>query len=255
MLCTANEFVNIRSAADVDTDIVGTFPAGAVANVIEYQDDWAYIVYDGVLGYISLDYAINKRVPENPVPMGDWAAILVSPKHYLPEDFTVTLTDFENSQVDARIYDIATEMFADAAEDGVTFQLVDAYRSRERQSELFEEMVRRYTRKGYSREKAEAKAATITARPDTSEHQTGLALDIVTPSYTKMNSGFAKTDAFKWLNANAQFYGFTMRYKQGKEDITGVIYESWHWRFVGTEAAIAMKQSGQCFEEYLGILD
>ena len=255
VICIANEFVNIRSAASADSDITGTFPAGDTADVMSFEDGWAYIVYDGIVGYVSTDYTVVKHTPESPVPTGDWTQILVSPTSYLPEGFEVTLADFETGQVDARILDVCNEMFAAAAEDGVTLQLVDAYRSRERQSALFEEMVSRYTSRGYSRANAETKAATITARPDTSEHQTGLALDIVTPSYTKMNKGFANTDAFKWLNANAQFYGFTMRYPADKVDITGVIYEPWHWRFVGTKAAAAMKQSGQCFEEYLGEAD
>jgi D-alanyl-D-alanine carboxypeptidase len=185
------------------------------------------------------------------VPSGVWASILVSPASYLPDDFSVELADFEGGKVDARILEICEEMFADAAEDGIQFQLVDAYRSNERQSELFEAKVKSYLNKGYSRKKAEAEAATITARPGTSEHQTGLALDIVTPSYTKRNKGFANTDAFKWLDANAQDYGFTLRYKKDKVSLTGVIYEPWHWRFVGVEAAQAIKQSGECYEEYL----
>jgi D-alanyl-D-alanine carboxypeptidase len=155
--------------------------------------------------------------------------------------------------VDKRILDICKEMFADAKKDGVTLTLVDAYRSYNRQKELYEVKVSSYLNKGYSREPSEAKAATITARPGTSEHQTGLALDIVTPSYTKRNKGFANTDAYKWLDANAQDYGFTLRYKKDKVSITGVIYEPWHWRFVGVEAARAMKKSGQCHEEYLGL--
>ena len=255
VICTANEYVNIRSAASADSEITGTFPAGKTANVIVFQDGWAYITYDGIIGYVSTDYTVNKHTPESPVPSGDWTQILVSPASYLPDGFEVTLADFENSQVDERILDICNEMFADAAEDGVSLQLVDAYRSHDRQSELFEEKVSRYTSRGYSRSDAEVKAATITARPDTSEHQTGLALDIVTPSYTTMNKGFANTDAFRWLNANAQFYGFTMRYPGDKVDITGVIYEPWHWRFVGTEAAAEMKQSGECFEEYLDVVN
>ena len=77
----------------------------------------------------------------------------------------------------------------------------------------------------------------------------------MTPSYTRRDSGFADTEAFEWLNANAHNYGFTLRYKKDKVSLTGVIYESWHWRFVGVEAAAAMKESGECFEEYLDILD
>ncbi len=255
LVCTADDSVNIRGTASKSGDIVGSLPGGATANVIAYEDDWAHISYDGVIGYVSRDYTISQHHPDADVPTGDWASVLVNPESYLPDDFSVSVADFEGGQVDKRILDICKEMFADAKADGVRFKLVDAYRSYDRQKELFEEKVKSYLDKGYSREDAEAEAATITARPNTSEHQTGLALDIVTPSYTKRDKGFAETDAFKWLAANAQDYGFTLRYKKDKQDITGVIYEPWHWRFVGVEAAKAMKKSGETFEEYLGAAD
>ena len=255
VICTAYEFVNIRSQPDTGSDILGQLPANETADVLEYQNSWVHIVYDGTEGYVHSSYAYKSTSPTVPVPMGEWAEILVNPTNLLPDDFTVELADFEGGQVDARILEISTAMFADAKADGVDFLLVDAYRSYETQAGYYEDMVQRYLNKGYSRADAEVKAATITARPNTSEHQTGLALDIVTPSYQKRNSGFAKTEAFAWLSANAHNYGFTMRYIKGKEDLTKVIYESWHWRFVGAEAATAMKKSGECYEEYTGILD
>lgn len=254
-VCTANEHVNIRESAGKGSAVLGTLAAGKTADVIAYEDGWAKVSYDGITGYVSRDYLIGAHTPDIEPPMGDWARILVNPSHLLPDGFEVALADFEGGQVDAHILDICNEMFADAAADGVEFVLVDAYRSNDRQSELYQQKVNSYIAKGYAREDAEVQAATITARPNTSEHQTGLALDIVTPSYTKRDKGFAKTDAFQWLNANAQDYGFTMRYKQDKQAFTKVIYEPWHWRFVGAEAAKAMKQSGECFEEYTGMLE
>ncbi len=249
-VCTADESVNIREKADKSSAVLGALPAGETVDVIAYEDGWARIHHNGTDGYVNRDYLIGRRTPQIQVPEGDWAAVLVNPAHPLPDSFETAVTDFEGGQVDTRIYDICAEMFADAAEDGVKFKLVDAYRSFERQNELYQKKVDSYLAKGYNREDAETQAATITARPNTSEHQTGLALDIVTPSYTKRDKGFANTDAFKWLNANAQDYGFTLRYKKGKQDLTGVIYEPWHWRFVGMEAAREMKQSGECLEEY-----
>ncbi len=126
----------------------------------------------------------------------EWELILVNPSHTLPADFSVDLADFEGGQVDARILAVCEEMFADAEADGVDLELVDAYRSRELQSDLFEEKVESYMEKGYGREDAETEATTITARPDTSEHQTGLALDIVTPGplrIPKRSNGWMKT--------------------------------------------------------------
>jgi len=255
VMSSADEYVNIRAQAGTDSEIVGAFHSGESADVIAFLDGWVHIVYDDVVGYVSAQYTIRLCVPDVPVPMGDWALILVNPTNLLPEDFTVELADFEGGQVDVRILEIAEQMFLDAKNDGVELMLVDAYRSEATQSEAYEKKVQQYIDKGYSRADAETKAATITARPNTSEHQAGLALDMVTPTYPRRNSGFADTDAFKWLDDNAHNYGFTLRYKKGKEDITKVIYEPWHWRFVGVEAADAMKVSGQCLEEYFGILD
>ncbi len=251
-VCTAEESVNIRENPGKNGAVLGALPAGETADVLAYEDGWARVHYNGIDGYVSRDYLIGRHTPDIEVPAGEWAAVLVNPSHPLPDGFETAVAGFEGGQVDARIFDICTAMFADAADDGVKFKLVDAYRSFERQNELYQQKVDSYIAKGYSREDAETQAATITARPNTSEHQTGLALDIVTPSYTKRDKGFAKTDAFKWLDANAQDYGFTLRYKPGKQELTGVIYEPWHWRFVGVEAAQAMKQSAECLEEYFG---
>ena len=252
VVCTAQNFVNIRAEASTNAEVLGQFPGGKTADLVTYDGDWAKINYGGMTGYVSRDYIMNMHGPSIAVPEGDWTQILVNQWSLLPDGFTVELADFEGGQVDARILDICIQMFADAKEDGVTFRLVDAYRSFETQSEAFEEKVQSYINQGYSRDEAEVKASTITARPNTSEHQTGLALDIVTPSHPKRNSGFADTEAFQWLSVNAENYGFTMRYAKDKTDLTGVIFEPWHWRFVGVEAARAVRQSGQCLEEYWG---
>lgn len=253
-ICTAEEYVNIRAQASTTADKLGQLPAGETVGVISYDGDWAQIIYGDITGYVNREYIVGLHEPGIGVPSGDWALILVNKTSLLPDGFAASLTGFEGGQVDARIFDICTQMFADAEEDGVMLKLVDAYRSFETQSALFEEKVQSYIALGYSREEAEIKAATITARPNTSEHQTGLALDIVTPSYTRRNKGFAETKAFEWLDANAASYGFIMRYPDDKTDLTGVIYEPWHWRFVGVEAARAMEQSGECLEEYLGAI-
>ena len=252
VLCIADEYVNVRAEASKDAEALGRLSAGDKVNLITYENGWAKIEYEGAVGYMNQDYIIRLQSPDIAVPSGDWAMILVNQQSLLPDGFTVLTADFEGGQVDARILAICRQMFADAKEDGVTFRLVDAYRSFETQSALYEEKVQDFIAKGNSRENSEVQAATITARPNTSEHQTGLALDIVTPTYTKRNKGFAQTRAFKWLDANAASYGFIMRYPDGNLEFTGVIYEPWHWRFVGVEAAREMKNSGECFEEYLG---
>jgi D-alanyl-D-alanine carboxypeptidase len=249
-VCTAEEYMNIRDRAGMDGRIIGRLPAGATAGVWEYEDGWARISYEGIEGYASREYLVGLRYPSAFVPDGDWTKILVNQTVLLPGDFSVELADFEGGQVDRRILAVCEEMFADAKEDGVVLTLVDAYRSRSLQSELYEKKVLSYVQQGYGREEAEVKAATITARPDTSEHQTGLALDIVTPAYTSRDRGFAGTKAFEWLRVNAGNYGFVMRYPEDKTDSTGVIYEPWHWRFVGIKAAAEIKEGGESLEEY-----
>lgn len=254
-VCSAKVSANIYEKDSADSAVLGTLPSDEKADVIEYKDKWAHVLYDGKEGYVNMDQLLKLYTPAAPVPEGDWDLILVNSSHYLPDGFKVTVSDFAGGQVDARILTICTQMFEDAKKAGVTLKIVDAYRSYDRQKELYQQKVDSYISKGYSKSRAEKEAATITARPDTSEHQTGLALDIVTPSYTKRDKGFAETKAFKWLDDNAYNYGFTMRYKADKVSITKVIYEPWHWRFVGVTAAISMKISGQCLEEYLGETD
>ena len=103
-------------------------------------------------------------------------------------------------------------------------------------------------------EEAEKITATMIAIPGTSEHHTGLAADIVTPTHQTLDPEFADTDAGKWLQENAAEYGFILRYPEDKQDITEIIYESWHYRYVGVDHAMAIKENGLCLEEYLEIL-
>ena len=98
---------------------------------------------------------------------------------------------------------------------------------------------------------AKVKAATIVAVPGTSEHNSGLAIDIITPSYQVLDEGFAETKAFRWLDANASKFGFILRFPKDKQDITKIIYEPWHYRYVGIETAPIIKASGLCLEEFL----
>ena len=107
---------------------------------------------------------------------------------------------------------------------------------------------------GKSKEEAEKITATMIAIPGTSEHHTGLAADIVTPTHQTLDPEFADTDAGKWLQENAAEYGFILRYPEDKQDITEIIYESWHYRYVGVDHAMAIKENGLCLEEYLEIL-
>lgn len=133
-----------------------------------------------------------------------------------------------------------------AWEDNIPLKVCSPYRSYSIQKTLFDRRVQQEMNNGLSAEDAEAKTATIIARPGTSEHQTGLAADFICS-----NDSFEGMPAFTWLQEHAAEYGFIMRFPKDKQSITGVIYESWHYRFVGINEAKKIKASGLCLEEYL----
>ena len=145
---------------------------------------------------------------------------------------------------------------ADAEAAGCKLYLGSGYRSVERQTALFKRKTNSFMAEGFSREEAEKQAAMWVARPGTSEHNTGLAADIVSADwYSKhsdLTADFEDTPEFEWLYAHCADYGFILRYPRGKENVTGVTYEPWHYRYVGKDAAKAIMQAGGTLEEYTG---
>ena len=121
----------------------------------------------------------------------------------------------------------------------------------EYQRKLFENQIKKLTAQGLERKQAEAKARNVVAYPGTSEHSLGLAADIVSFDYQLLDEEQANTPELKWLTTHCSRYGFILRYPEGKTHLTGIIYEPWHFRYVGREAAKAIMESGQCLEEYL----
>ncbi len=175
-----------------------------------------------------------------------WKLILVNADHPLPEDFRVSLKALRNGHhVDERIYPELQEMFDDARAEGIYPLINESFRTAERQQEIMDKYIARYESNGMSRAEAEAKARTVVALPGTSEHQLGLALDII----AEKDADSAAT--WKWLKENAWRYGFILRYPADKEEITGILYEPWHFRYVGKEAAKEITEAGVCLEEYL----
>lgn len=135
--------------------------------------------------------------------------------------------------------------------EGLTFEICSSYRDMKRQKELFEEDVEALIRQGYSYQEAYDEVAKETMPPGCSEHSTGLAFDIVAFDYQMLDEKQANTDESIWLRKHCAEYGFILRYPEGKEDITGISYESWHFRYVGKEAAQYIMQEGITLEEYL----
>lgn len=183
-----------------------------------------------------------------------WNLTLVNAKNPLSKDFAPeTLAEVDNGySADSRIEDATKRMISDARQDGVRIIAVSAFRDYEYQAGLYEKKVQKLqNQKGYSIEQARKEAATVVAYPGTSEHQLGLALDLVDARHVKLDKSQENTAAYKWLKEHCDEYGFIVRYPNDKTDITGIIYEPWHFRYVGEEAAKFIMDEGICLEEYL----
>lgn len=185
-------------------------------------------------------------------PIDDWRLILVNKQNYIPDNYSVNLVNVNGSkQVDERIAADTTAMLEAAREDGVSLMIVSAYRSEERQISLFNSKVRRNMSRGMSYMDAYAEASYSVTVPGTSEHQLGLALDILGSGHSSMTESFADTPAGKWLRENCANYGFILRYPKDKECVTGIIYEPWHFRYVGKEYAHEIMDNGITLEEFV----
>ena len=145
-------------------------------------------------------------------------------------------------------------MLAAMRADGIRDTYVTSgYRSYTYQQQLFSYYVSQEKQNDPALSDAQAEAIVLTysAKPGTSEHQTGLCADFMTDAMTDLDNSFERSRAFEWLSENAAKYGFILRYPNGREDVTGYAYESWHYRFVGRKAALAIRKAGLTLEEYL----
>ena len=184
----------------------------------------------------------------------DWRIMLINKQHSIPEDYEPVLGEINTMkgimQCDARIIEELKLMMQDAKKDGIVLAICSPYRDMEYQKMLFNRKINRYMDMGLSYMEAYQLAGEYVTVPGASEHQLGLALDIVCNTYTSLNAGFADTDAGIWLAANCHKYGFILRYPEGKEDITGIGYEPWHFRYVGVEAATIIMEDEITLEEF-----
>jgi len=182
-----------------------------------------------------------------------WKLILVNATHPIPEDYEIPeLTQLVNgNSVDSRIYPALQQMFDDARAQGIYPHVTSSYRTMEKQQQLMDDKISEYEASGYSAEEARKLAEEWVAIPGTSEHQLGLSVDISSDPASGQDPG----SVWYWLKLYCSDYGFIIRYPEDKTQITGIINEPWHFRYVGKEAALEMKESGQCLEEYLGMLN
>ena len=195
---------------------------------------------------LSLDNITHHVASED----NGWNLILVNRDSYIPDDYQVELTELSNGKkVDSRIYPELQEMFNDARAQGYGLFVREGYRTQEEQQQLMDEKIEAYENEGKSKSEAKKIAEQWVAIPGTSEHQLGIAVDINADT-TKSSSD----DVYNWLAENAHTYGFIKRYPSNKTDITGVINEPWHYRYVGKEAASKIYSQGICLEEYIDTL-
>lgn len=164
---------------------------------------------------------------------------------YVPEDLVVMdkkycFEDDRIYELNKHVYNQFVQMVDIAKKDGISLKVCSAYRSYDYQVYLYQK---------YVEKDGEEEANTYSAKPGYSEHQTGLAIDFIEVSEDEI---FDITDSHYWLDANAYKFGFIMRYPKNKENITGYIYEPWHYRYVGKEVASYIKNRNITLEEYLG---
>lgn len=185
---------------------------------------------------------------DNTTTSSDWRLLLVNSTHPLADDYSVDLIELRSGQsVDTRILSDLQEMFDAARSEDIYPIVSDAYRTREDQQTLMDDVIQNYEDEGYSSEEASSKAEQVIAKPGTSEHETGLAIDIAGDDDYDQDTD----SVLEWMNSNAYKYGFILRYPSGKESVTGAEAENDHYRYVGKEAAKVIHDQGICLEEYL----
>ena len=226
---------NVKDVSEIDTvsgaDIIGSFDQSLVTDEDETEN-----TEDDLSDTFSRD---------------DWQLVLVNKNHPIAEDYTFTLGTISGSmKCDERIIPDLYRMIEAAFDDGVNLVICSPYRDDSRQQMLFERKVNKYMAQGMSYMDAYKVAAQAVTIPGSSEHQIGLALDIVSDNYWSLNAGFGDTAAGKWLADHSYEYGFVIRYPEGKEDITGIEYEPWHLRYVGKNAAKVLVEESITLEEF-----
>ena len=203
--------------------------------------------------------ALGLTADEARAMLADPLMVLVNHTSKMPDDYTFDTKECGSATaVNKTLQTVACDAFLEmqkaAAADGVTVWMQSGYRSVKYQTSLYERKTKYYLDKGYDNATAREKAAAVVNPPGYSEHNCGLAADLNSPEHTGLDEGFEKTAAFRWLCEHAGDYGFILRYPRDAEDKTEIIYEPWHWRYVGVENAAKINASGLCFEDYIETL-
>ena len=226
------------------------------ASAQQYQAVLPTQLPQGTLAPVHTDYINATPAPTaaalsaDELNAGDgWMLLLVNRSNAIPDGYAPTeLTELSNGQsVDKRIYPSLQSMFDDARAQGVYPVVSSGYRTAQQQQSEMDDKIQEYIDDGKSEDEARALAATYVAQVGYSEHEAGLAIDIV----AKANKSDDDT-VWAWMKEHCAEYGFILRYPEGKEGVTGMSYEPWHFRYVGVEAAQKIMGAGITLEEYLG---
>lgn len=261
----AKNNVVIREKAKSGAKILGTLGKNSgILQLAVGNNGWTRVRYTGnKTGYISSRFLTEIKPENNPLlsynssndrlvvdPATDnWKLVVVNAYREFTPSYKPRLTEVFNTGIylDYRVTPYYEKMYTDAKKEGIYLTARSGYRTYERQKELFETRVEREMRVyGLTKQDAIKKASRINLPPGTSEHNLGIAMDI-----SNISNYFKNSKEFRWLQKNAHKYGFILRYTENNTDITGIIYEPWHWRFVGVENAEKIKKSGLTLEQYL----
>lgn len=206
---------------------------------VDYRNKHDEYTDDEIITYVNIGLDKDFYTDIVDTDLSDGYLILCNKYHTLKSDYVpdlVSLDGYGGGKMERVAAQKFKEMSDDAKKDGISIYNVSGYRSYNTQKDLYN---------GYVSRNGQAKADTFSAKPGTSEHQTGLATDI-----NSVSDSFANTSAYKWLIENAYKYGFILRYPKGKEFITGYKYEPWHFRYVGIDVAKIVYEKDITYDEY-----
>lgn len=247
---TVNETESQNEVDNTSSEVPSTVSSEAASKNTTKKDKWANATVKpsdikNPTGLVSVDRKNNSGK--------DWQLTLVNPWNTLHTSYQVNVAEIDSrfgagKLFDARAVKYLNAMCEAALNDGVSLSVISAHRTYDYQQMLYNNEVAEYKmyNPGCSEDEALKAAATEVARPGTSEHNLGLAVD-----FNSVEQNFENTDAFRWLNEHCTEYGFILRYSTSTQDITGVIYEPWHYRYVGKENAKKIRASGLTLEEYV----
>ncbi len=192
----------------------------------------------------------NNYNPTDVLASENWALTLINKNYPLDKNYspsTAVVIEGSNVTADIRVAESYRQMYIAALAEDVILTPYSGYCGYQRQKTIYENKVQAFILQGLSEEEAKQNAEKRVEPAGCSENGAGLAVDVLSAS-----AGFASTNEYKWLVANAHNYGFVLRYPEDKTEITGMIYQPWHWRYVGVEVAKEMKENNLCLEEFLG---